>query len=189
MDRGRWPLRPKGLTHDSAAGWLYPRREGLNATSGLGLNGVGKPRDVRDVARHEYPRAIEFVDNLPTTTSGKIMRGELRGRRREQLPRTPGHRLGRRHCVLTPSTSFAYPQVVSRTFASFRVSNLTFTQLTSTFVAGSIPGSSTREGPQRCGPFVCRPSAAPPSFTTATHPTRPARQSEHCWPSSRPGTR
>jgi hypothetical protein len=122
MDRGRWPLRPKGLTHDSAAGWLYPRREGLNATSGLGLNGVGKPRDVRDVARHEYPRAIEFVDNLPTTTSGKIMRGELRGRRREQLPRTPGHRLGRRHCVLTPSTSFAYPQVVSRTFASFRVS-------------------------------------------------------------------
>ena len=34
------------------------------------------------LARHEYPRAIEFVDSLPTTTTGKIMRRELRERER-----------------------------------------------------------------------------------------------------------
>ena len=34
------------------------------------------------LARHEYPRAIEFVDALPTTTTGKIMRRELRERER-----------------------------------------------------------------------------------------------------------
>ena len=32
------------------------------------------------LARHEYPRAIEFLDSLPTTTTGKIMRRELRER-------------------------------------------------------------------------------------------------------------
>lgn len=44
-------------------------------------------RDIREfvktrLARHEYPRAIEFVDSLPTTTTGKIMRRELRERER-----------------------------------------------------------------------------------------------------------
>jgi len=34
------------------------------------------------LARHEYPRAIEFVDALPTTTTGKVMRRELRERER-----------------------------------------------------------------------------------------------------------
>ena len=34
------------------------------------------------LARHEYPRDIEFVDALPTTTTGKIMRRELRERER-----------------------------------------------------------------------------------------------------------
>ena len=34
------------------------------------------------LARHEYPRAIEFADSLPTTTTGKIMRRELRERER-----------------------------------------------------------------------------------------------------------
>ena len=34
---------------------------------------------VRDrLAKHEMPRAIEFVDALPMTTTGKIMRRELR---------------------------------------------------------------------------------------------------------------
>lgn len=32
------------------------------------------------LARNEYPRAIDFVDSLPTT--GKIMRRELRERER-----------------------------------------------------------------------------------------------------------
>jgi acetyl-CoA synthetase len=30
------------------------------------------------LAPYEYPRAIEFVDALPMTTTGKIRRGELR---------------------------------------------------------------------------------------------------------------
>ncbi len=34
------------------------------------------------LARHEYPRDIEFVESLPTTTTGKIMRRELRERER-----------------------------------------------------------------------------------------------------------
>ncbi len=32
------------------------------------------------LAAHEYPRAVEFVDSLPMTTTGKIMRRELRAR-------------------------------------------------------------------------------------------------------------
>jgi acetyl-CoA synthetase len=35
------------------------------------------------VAAHEYPRAIEFVDSLPTTATGKIIRRELRERANE----------------------------------------------------------------------------------------------------------
>jgi hypothetical protein len=46
--------------------------------------------------------------------------------------------------VLMPSTPFAYPQVISRTFASLRVLNSTFPQFIAIFGAGSIPGSSTR---------------------------------------------
>jgi len=30
------------------------------------------------LAAHEYPREIEFVNELPMTTTGKIMRRELR---------------------------------------------------------------------------------------------------------------
>ena len=37
------------------------------------------------LARHEYPRAIEFVDTLPTTTTGKIMRRELREREQTKM--------------------------------------------------------------------------------------------------------
>ncbi len=32
----------------------------------------------QDVAPYKYPRAIEFVDDLPKTNSGKIRRVELR---------------------------------------------------------------------------------------------------------------
>jgi acetyl-CoA synthetase len=32
------------------------------------------------LAAHEYPRAIEFVDSLPMTATGKIKRGELKAR-------------------------------------------------------------------------------------------------------------
>jgi acetyl-CoA synthetase len=42
-------------------------------------------REIQDfvkvrLAAHEYPRAVEFVDALPMTTTGKIMRRELRAR-------------------------------------------------------------------------------------------------------------
>jgi len=33
---------------------------------------------------HEYPRAIEFIDELPMTATGKIMRRELRKREMEK---------------------------------------------------------------------------------------------------------
>jgi acetyl-CoA synthetase len=32
------------------------------------------------LAAHEYPRRIEFVDTLPMTATGKIIRRELRAR-------------------------------------------------------------------------------------------------------------
>jgi acetyl-CoA synthetase len=37
------------------------------------------------LARHEYPRLIEFVDGLPTTATGKVMRRVLRERERAAL--------------------------------------------------------------------------------------------------------
>ncbi|MFT4885723.1 MAG: acetyl-CoA synthetase, partial [Natronomonas sp.] len=51
-----------------------------------GVEGDDELRDdvralVRDnLAKHEYPREIEFVDELPTTTTGKIRRTDLRER-------------------------------------------------------------------------------------------------------------
>jgi acetyl-CoA synthetase len=32
------------------------------------------------LAKHEYPREIEFIDAMPMTTTGKILRRELRER-------------------------------------------------------------------------------------------------------------
>ena len=37
------------------------------------------------LAKHEYPRAIEFVESLPMTTTGKILRRELRDRERRKV--------------------------------------------------------------------------------------------------------
>jgi acetyl-CoA synthetase len=40
---------------------------------------------VRDrLAKHEYPREIEFVESLPMTTTGKVMRRELREREKQR---------------------------------------------------------------------------------------------------------
>ena len=36
------------------------------------------------LARHEVPKLIEFVDSLPMTTTGKIMRRELREREKQK---------------------------------------------------------------------------------------------------------
>lgn len=44
---------------------------------------------VRDrLAKHEYPREIEFVDSLPMTNTGKILRRELRERERARRDTT-----------------------------------------------------------------------------------------------------
>jgi acetyl-CoA synthetase len=32
------------------------------------------------LAAHEYPRHVEFTDNLPMTATGKVLRRELRAR-------------------------------------------------------------------------------------------------------------
>ncbi|HZD06012.1 MAG TPA: acyl-CoA synthetase, partial [Longimicrobiales bacterium] len=50
--------------------------------------GTQLEEEIKDLVRHrlaayEYPRYVEFVDELPLTTTGKIMRSELR-RREEQ---------------------------------------------------------------------------------------------------------
>ena len=39
------------------------------------------------LARHEVPRAIEFVDEMPTTTTGKVMRRVLKQRELDRLAR------------------------------------------------------------------------------------------------------
>ena len=46
---------------------------------------------VRDrLAKHEYPREIEFVESLPMTTTGKVIRRELRDREREKRLKAAG---------------------------------------------------------------------------------------------------
>jgi len=46
---------------------------------------------VRDrLAKHEYPREIEFVESLPMTTTGKVIRRELRDREREKRLKATG---------------------------------------------------------------------------------------------------
>jgi len=45
--------------------------------------GVGLEQEIREfvkvrLAAHEFPREIEFIDDLPKTATGKIMRKELK---------------------------------------------------------------------------------------------------------------
>ena len=74
-------------------------REGSSAGSGLG--GVLLARGRRDLPVHAAPQAIEFVETLPRTTTGKIMRRELRRRevdrqRGQTRERRPAAARGRR---------------------------------------------------------------------------------------------
>ena len=63
--------------------------------SGVGLladTGIGRRirASVRDrLARHEYPREIEFVASLPMTATGKILRRELREREAAKRSKSP----------------------------------------------------------------------------------------------------
>ena len=52
-------------------------------------------QDIQDfvkarLSRHEYPRVIEFVDELPTTPDGKIKRKELKLQEYERAKKTMG---------------------------------------------------------------------------------------------------
>ncbi|HEY7645492.1 MAG TPA: acyl-CoA synthetase [Hyphomicrobiales bacterium] len=42
------------------------------------------------LAAHEYPREVAFIDALPLTTTGKVVRRELRARARGELKERPG---------------------------------------------------------------------------------------------------
>lgn len=50
--------------------------DGYDASPALAEEIAGQVRD--SLAAYEYPRAVHFVDQMPLTTTGKIIRGELR---------------------------------------------------------------------------------------------------------------
>ena len=62
------------------------RGEVVKATIVLTQGYVGSPELIKDIQNHvkkatapyKYPRVVEFVDSLPKTVSGKIMRKEIR---------------------------------------------------------------------------------------------------------------
>ena len=65
----------------------------------------------------------------------------------------------RADAVLMPSTPLAWPHVVPRCSASFRVVNSLLSQFKSVLGPGSIPGSSTRKswsGPKALASFLLR---------------------------------
>jgi acetyl-CoA synthetase len=55
-------------------------KEGFARSEALGAELAAHVR--KRLAAHEYPREIAFVDSLPMTTTGKIIRRELRQRAR-----------------------------------------------------------------------------------------------------------
>jgi len=62
-------------------------KEGFSADAGL-------KREIQDHVRarlsaHEYPREVEFVSELPMTTSGKVIRRTLRERARAEIELSP----------------------------------------------------------------------------------------------------
>lgn len=68
---------PDSLRTEIVKAWIV-LRPGFEASDSL-------QREIQDfvktrLAAHEFPRAIEFVDNLPMTATGKIIRRELRER-------------------------------------------------------------------------------------------------------------
>lgn len=65
MDRGRRALRPKGLTHDCAAGWIDPRREAR--TLGDAIFHV----HAKDIRINDWIAARDgLLDTVPITEPG-----------------------------------------------------------------------------------------------------------------------
>ena len=62
-------------------------REGLSPTPELAheLQEYVRSR----LSAHEYPREIEFIETVPTTSNGKVKRGELRQLERERKQGKP----------------------------------------------------------------------------------------------------
>ena len=58
--------------------WQIVLREAHEPTDALAAELQGHVRT--RLAAYEYPRAIEFVDSLPLTVTGKVRRAELRRR-------------------------------------------------------------------------------------------------------------
>lgn len=79
-------------------------REGSSAGSGLG--GVLLALGRRELPPHAAPQALEFVEDLPRTTTGKIMRRELR---RQEVDRQRGQSPNRRMAP-SPGTGTGSPR-------------------------------------------------------------------------------
>ena len=62
---------------------------GQGAAAGAELTGALQDFVKSQIAAFKYPRAIEFVDELPLTATGKIQRGALRQLERERSDRGP----------------------------------------------------------------------------------------------------
>ena len=73
--------KPDPMRTEIVKAYIIPI-EGIEANDDLKANIQEHVRT--RLAAYEYPREIEFIDELPMTTTGKIMRRELRLRETEK---------------------------------------------------------------------------------------------------------
>ena len=73
------------LNQDEFSTWISPLAYseeqdefGMQAVTLLAPNDFIKEHVKQNLAAHEYPRLIEFVEELPLTTTGKIKRNLIR---------------------------------------------------------------------------------------------------------------
>ena len=73
-----------GKSGVASANFLAARGESVKAYVSLKPGSEVTEQELVDFAKqqmaaYKYPRSIEFIDELPKTTTGKILRRELRG--------------------------------------------------------------------------------------------------------------
>ena len=74
--------KPDPLRTEIVKAYVVLKTARRPSATGRGHQGLGEER----LSMHEYPREIEFLDTLPLTTSGKVIRRILRDRaKREAL--------------------------------------------------------------------------------------------------------
>lgn len=78
---------PDPLRTESIKAFLVLRKE-FQASDALAEEIRGFVRD--RLAKHEVPREIEFMDALPMTTTGKVLRRELRDAEKKKAQKEPG---------------------------------------------------------------------------------------------------